>query len=60
MSPRVRNAKAFAPYFRDALVTRASRRAVRRLGRALTIDEHMIVRLTVRSVIAPAPRKVAR
>lgn len=49
----------FARYYRDTLITRACRRAVRRLGRALTSDEHALVRLTVRSFLPTRRRQLA-
>jgi hypothetical protein len=51
--------RRFEHYLRDALVTKACRRAVRRLGRSLTPDEHRVVRIAVRSILAPRRRKVA-
>ena len=58
MTRREQQARAFAAYFRDALVTRACRRAVRRLGRSLTADEHRVIRIAVRSFLPP--RRSAR
>jgi hypothetical protein len=55
---RERNAREFARAFRAALVDRACRRAVRRLGRSLTAEEHRCIGIAIRAVISPRRRAV--
>ncbi len=49
-------ARSFAKQYRELLVTRACRRATRRLGRALTPEEHFSIVIAVRTFLPPARR----
>lgn len=56
MTARAERARSFASQYREQLVTRASRRAERKLGRLLSPSEHFAIVIAARTFLPPAKR----
>jgi hypothetical protein len=56
VTARAERARSFATAYREQLVTRASKRAVRKFGRALTDSEARAIRIAVLTFV-PKPKR---